>query len=121
MPMPSWLSDVAFVAIGGLAKSLVDAVRSRGERKSREKLSLQQGEAEFRAMLLKQNEKQQEEIDKLKNTVERMEKAMDDCENRNRKLEERIAELEATVERRRTDRTTTPVPFPPVEIEKVPH
>lgn len=132
MPLPSFLADAALVGAGGLLAEVVRAIRSRGEHKSKEKVSLQQGEAEFRTMLLAQNSKQQEEIDKLREAIEALrtkhQNDLDEakasaaaCEERNERLEERIAELEATVERRQTPRTATPAPFPPVEIEKVPH
>lgn len=88
--IPWWANALGGLIGGSAITEGIRAMKARGQAMSTERLTLQQGEAEFRSALLAENREQRERLDRLENRV------MELVENE-RKCDERNSELEAEV------------------------
>lgn len=93
LDLPGWVQTLGVAASGGLATELVRALRSRGEHKSKERLSLQDGEERFRVTLLAENTTLWERLDRLEDRVMELVENERKCDERNRDLETEITVL----------------------------
>lgn len=91
--IPWWANAAAGLISGGALAKLIDAVRARGESQSNERLTLQQSESKFRAMLIEENRSQRERLDRLEERVMELVENERKCDERNRDLEAEIITL----------------------------
>lgn len=91
--IPWWANALGGLIGGSAITEGIRALKARGQAHSTERLTLQQGEAEFRSTLLAENRAQRERLDSLEERVMDLVENERKCDERNRDLESEIIVL----------------------------